>query len=202
MFDPVTVARFWSKVDVKDNESECWPWLGALRGGYGNVKIGGRNHSANRIAWEMTNETKLGALLACHHCDNKMCCNPSHIYAGTAEDNLRDVRLRSGRKADVLNEKKVDRIRARLHRGDTRADIAKDYGVVKSTIAKIATGKSWACVPHKKLPMPPRVREAIRGWYRDGMRVCDISRGLAIPYSTVRSIVKDVRDEQKEGRAS
>lgn len=37
-----------------------------------------------------------GDTLACHHCDNPSCCEESHIFAGSHEDNQRDAQ-RKGR---------------------------------------------------------------------------------------------------------
>lgn len=88
------VARFWSKVDVKRNAS-CWPWRGGRRGRkgqeYGTFCIDGKMFSANRVAWEIANGEDLGDRIACHTCDNPLCCNPAHIYAGSHKTNRADA---------------------------------------------------------------------------------------------------------------
>lgn len=39
--------------------------------------------------------------MVCHHCDNTVCHNPSHLFAGTAMDNSEDMR-RKGRQVRLL----------------------------------------------------------------------------------------------------
>lgn len=43
-----------------------------------------------------------------------------------------------------LTDKKVRTIRKRLSKGDSIAEIARDYGVVRNTIHQIRDGKSWS----------------------------------------------------------
>lgn len=81
--------RFWSKVDKTDT---CWIWMAAKdQKGYGIFTIGGRNHKAHRMAYELTHKTSLGKLFACHSCDNPSCVHPEHIFPGTSSDNMRDA---------------------------------------------------------------------------------------------------------------
>lgn len=93
-FSTTTIARFWSKVEVGHN-SNCWPWRAARKGRkgqeYGTFSIDGKMHSANRVAWEIAHNKSLGDRVACHECDNPLCCNPDHIYAGTHKTNRADA---------------------------------------------------------------------------------------------------------------
>ena len=86
--DEVTIARFWSRVD---KSGKCWVWIGALTGpGYGHFKHKGKNIYAHRLAFELTYGTVLPGLHICHSCDNPKCCNPTHLWAGSASDNMID----------------------------------------------------------------------------------------------------------------
>jgi hypothetical protein len=60
----------------------------------------GRGTKAHRYALELALGRPLDpGKYACHHCDNKVCCNPAHLYEGTAQDNSDDAvtRGRTGR---------------------------------------------------------------------------------------------------------
>jgi len=86
------IERFWKKVD-KRSPDECWEWKGwrTGRNGYGQFIIQGHRFRAHRVAWELSTGISPNGLLVCHHCDNKPCCNPSHLFLGTVSDNARDM---------------------------------------------------------------------------------------------------------------
>jgi len=84
--------RFWSKVD---KSGDCWEWTGYReRYGYGRVSmvaIGMSNKVlAHRAAWILTHGEIPSGMNICHTCDNPICVNPSHLFLGTHQDNMRD----------------------------------------------------------------------------------------------------------------
>lgn len=93
---PTTLpARFWSKVDRR-SPAECWPWLRHLvAGGYGSIKIDGKNQLAHRVAWRLAYGQPIpDGLLIRHSCDYARCCNPAHLILGTHKDNVDDAMTR------------------------------------------------------------------------------------------------------------
>lgn len=79
-----------------------------------------------------------------HTCDVRRCVNPEHLIVGTVGENNVDTAQRAQRHAtlklwpsDVLN------IRKRLDNGERGADLAREYGVGKSTISRIKHNKCW-----------------------------------------------------------
>lgn len=91
--------RFWSKVDRSGGPHACWPWLAKrARNGYGSFWYEGRNVSAHRVAHVLAHGPVPAGLLVMHSCDNRPCCNPAHLSAGTASDNAHD-KFRKGRGA-------------------------------------------------------------------------------------------------------
>jgi hypothetical protein len=92
--DQAAIERFWSCVD---KSGDCWNWArGKSRHGYGRFRLKGEQIYAHRFAFEITYGTVLPGLCICHTCDNPSCCNPKHLWVGTATDNMRD-RDRKGR---------------------------------------------------------------------------------------------------------
>ena len=88
-------VRFWAKVEVKRNE-ECWPWLAYTgHNGYGQFFLEtGWPWGAHRVAYLLVVGDPKG-MCVCHSCDNKICCNPSHLWIGTYADNNKDMTIKN-----------------------------------------------------------------------------------------------------------
>ena len=80
--------RFWSKVK---KTKDCWNWNGAkFSSGYGAFWLNGKNKSAHRVSWELTNGQIPDGKLVCHTCDISACVNPNHLFLGTWKGNMED----------------------------------------------------------------------------------------------------------------
>jgi len=83
-----------------------------------------------------------------HHCDNRACVRPDHLFLGTCQDNHDDCaakgRNRVGEKAGMskLTIADVREIR-KLEGLFTHKKIAANYGVSRSNIGQILSGKTW-----------------------------------------------------------
>jgi len=79
-------------VDLGDG---CWNWRGPVNSnGYGiamTIIDGGKQqHRVHRLSYLIYNGDIPEGLIICHRCDNRLCMNPAHLYAGTVLDNARD----------------------------------------------------------------------------------------------------------------
>jgi hypothetical protein len=90
-----TIKDFWKKVDVK-GPNDCWEWQAALNvDGYGMFSYIGRTYKAHRWIYQyMNNKTLSKSICVCHSCDNPPCCNPSHLWEGTTQENTKDRDLK------------------------------------------------------------------------------------------------------------
>jgi len=143
--------RFWEKVNKSRN---CWEWLGAKNtNGYGRFYDGDKMALAHRYSWELVNGSIPEGMYICHHCDNRSCVNPDHLFLGTAKDNMQDAE-RKGRIAHAkgekigsskLTEEQVLNIRNEYQfLGENNSLVlAKEYGVSHVCILNIVNGISW-----------------------------------------------------------
>ena len=71
---------------------DCLEWQGGTTGrGYGQIMINGVKHATHRLAWVLANGVPIPeGMSVLHSCDNKICCEPSHLRIGTQADNMRD----------------------------------------------------------------------------------------------------------------
>lgn len=108
--------RIDSKIDRSGGPDACWPWTGGRIKGYGQTTIHGRRRVyAHRLAlMDALGRELLPGYMALHHCDNPPCCNPAHLYEGTAKDNSFDAHTR-GRAVNLRGSKRPD-VRVRLLR--------------------------------------------------------------------------------------
>jgi hypothetical protein len=101
--------------------------------------------NAARVAWELHHGTVMQrTLLACHSCDNPICVNPLHLFAGTVRDNALDAKEK-GRLATrhrhgmaKLTAAQRSGVIARIEAGETRRSIAASLSVSRSCIERIA----------------------------------------------------------------
>jgi hypothetical protein len=92
---PTMLSAFQAKVEVRGGD-ECWPWSGrTLPSGYGVLTVWSKgrawNFLAHRVAKVIAEGRELTTEYLCHTCGNPPCCNPSHLYEGTARTNHVDA---------------------------------------------------------------------------------------------------------------
>lgn len=81
---------FWDRVN-KNTENGCWLWIGLKdKDGYGLISIKRRHKRTHRYSWELHNGPIPTGILVLHHCDIPACVNPSHLFLGTHQDNVKD----------------------------------------------------------------------------------------------------------------
>lgn len=145
---------------------DCWEWQGQISDkGYGLFEFRGVRYRAHRLSWELNCSPVPTGLYVCHHCDNRRCVRPSHLFLGTALDNARDAarkgrmsrRHRRGRAKLTFEQARA--IRETYHAGGvSQRALAARYGLGQSTVRDIVNGTTWRETP---LSEPSNLRVAV-----------------------------------------
>lgn len=164
------IARFWSKVDkngpiLVESLGPCWEWkAGRYPAGYGQISIQSprRGFGAHVISFYINNGY-WPAPNCLHKCDNPPCCNPAHLFAGTAKDNVHDMvskgriargdkhglRIHPERQARgnvhgkaIMTEEKVLALRA-MNGTKKHRELAAIFGISRPTVFQIISRRTW-----------------------------------------------------------
>lgn len=139
---------FWMHVNKTET---CWEWTRATtRDGYGKVRYGAAGSVAtHRVAWELTHGLIPDGMWVLHHCDNRLCARPDHLYLGDANDNMADMVKRERAKRgeengnNVLTEEQAKQIKQLREEGMLYREIAAHLQVPMRLVTDVASGRTW-----------------------------------------------------------
>lgn len=157
---------FWSFVNKSEHSQGCWLWTGSklLKSGYGRIKFQGHAFKAHRLSWILHFGSIPDGLLVCHHCDNRLCVRPDHLFLGTPADNTDDM-VAKGRQAKgdshfsrtqvekvlkgekhgmaKISQDQAVSIRQLAWLGKTDKEIAAMFPLSESAVHRIVKGHGW-----------------------------------------------------------
>lgn len=156
-----TPENFWARVvGNRAQRNGCWNWTGATNStGYGSLTYQGEHCTAHRVAAFLTglvdsiraprDRTTSGFIL--HSCDNRLCCNPSHMRVGTYAENQLEAyarRRRTAYRGETHTNAKQTRESVALVRdlsvhGISQEDIAALLGVSQTSISLLLRRKTY-----------------------------------------------------------
>lgn len=159
----MTPEEFWKNTE---RVGKCLNWLGGRdTSGYGSANVDGVIDRTHRHAYRLRYGSIPEGKFVLHKCDNRLCVEPSCLYAGTKKNNAED-RERRGRGNHAtgerhgcathpglhegarngrakLNEEQVINLLREHKQGMSKAALARKYGVSDVTVCRIVSGKLW-----------------------------------------------------------
>lgn len=153
------IERLTSLIKFPKNENDCAVWTGSPdQQGYGKIGRIVNGHKLtlrpHRVVYELyfgPVDSSIGIL---HICDNPLCCNILHLFAGSQLDNMRDKvtkdRQAKGEKngRSKLTNLEVAKIKYLLNNGEMQKIIARKFNVSEYTISAIKSEKMWKHIPN------------------------------------------------------
>lgn len=146
------INKHWMLSKCRLNEATgCWEWgWYVANSGYGTSFIKNKAQIAtHRLAYMLWKGPIPDDLWVLHKCDNRLCCNPNHLFLGTHLDNVEDAKLKNryskifqGNKTK-LSDSQVKEIRSSPL---SMKALAKLFGVCPPTIKNVLSQRCYKWV--------------------------------------------------------
>lgn len=135
--------------------TQCWEWTEHIDNhGYGHFQFNDKNWKVHVLSYEFEHGPGSSGGrwdFVCHHCDNRKCVNPSHLYLGDPKSNQEDA-SRRGRHSGgknvgwnnhrcKLGDTDIQKIKEMVADGMSRAAVGRIFSVNGNHIGRIVNGK-------------------------------------------------------------
>jgi transposase-like protein len=157
----ITPQNFFDWVDQSGGLDSCWPWLSGQNGvGYGRFQRKKQMIYAHREAYEITYGPAPDGLYVLHRCDNRICCNPRHLFIGTHLENIADM-VAKGRNAKgersgqaKFTDEFVAEVIAAYKPGEvTQQQVADRFGMGRRHVGNLYRGEARGIPVYEIVPL-------------------------------------------------
>ena len=128
--------------------------------GYGYFGFQGITCVAHRVVYALTHpgeitfeapKNKHLKQFVLHKCDNRICCNPKHLFLGNYDDNNKDAMQKGRANAargechpkSKLSNKTAQAVRVLLAYGHSIRELQTKLGVTENVIRRIKAGRGY-----------------------------------------------------------
>ena len=154
--DDQTFARFIAKIDENGPIPEkypelgpCWIWTaGKTDDGYGKFHVG-MPRRAHRLAFEIEHGPIPDGLFCLHHCDNRPCVNPDHLFLGSGIDNMRDCAAKERLQSALSDAEIISLCSEYAANPAPMVHLAQKYDAHRTTIANILDRRGLRVPKHR-----------------------------------------------------
>lgn len=117
---------------------DCVEWSQSTTNGYGQTFRNGRNCYAHRVAYEDVHGPIPEGMTVHHLCENRRCINVDHMEL------LRRDEHAGGKGHGKLLREDARKVREMLSAGRLQREVASHFGVSRTLVSLIGSGKRWA----------------------------------------------------------
>jgi hypothetical protein len=153
--DAQYIARWKARTTV--TADGCWHWNGHVQTkGYAEACYRNKCRRIARLVYQLLVGPIPKGKLVCHHCDNRRCWNPAHLWLGTNRENMVDC----SRKGRAWKQQNTACKRGHTYTPETVRLL--DMGMTKKRVCKICARinmrvrMGWPLHLAKSLPPTPR----------------------------------------------
>lgn len=137
--------------------NQCWVWQLAKKKPpslpYGMMCVNEKMYRVHVLMYTLTvGEVPTGQKVL-HSCDNASCCNPTHLFLGTQNDNMQD-RRNKGRAPkgeehanSKLTEAQAIEILSRVSKGARHEILIEEFKISKWALRDLIEGRRWSHLP-------------------------------------------------------
>ena len=155
-----TFKDVWDLI-AKKGKDDCWEWQGCTNTtGYGSMTVNQKTYSAHRIVFHLANPELISVKaptdknlkqFVLHKCDNRLCCNPNHMFLGNYNDNNKDAASKGRSKApqgafhklSKLTQEQAEQARFFRGHGWSFVEIGKMFGIHANNISRICKYRGY-----------------------------------------------------------
>lgn len=122
-----------------DDETGCWNSDRYVEAsGYTKTSYQGKMQPSHRVSYMLYKGEIPKGMFVLHTCDNRICCNPEHLFLGTHQDNMDDlVSKGKARKASLT----IEQMQALSDTGMPQWRIAEIAGVTQTRVSQLLNPK-------------------------------------------------------------